>query len=120
MSVYGCPDQELNEWKHGYFNITVSSFTQYDLLGKNNRDKIFKWRYRDLLLLGPYGKHFFQLNFCTKDGYFCDPRVDEICPDDAKLYQTEEWPSGEYIIFGPNTGIENYPTLRPCPIGKLN
>ena len=115
MSVYGCPDQELNEWKHGYFNITVSSSYPYDLLGRNNRDNIFKWRDRDLLLLGPFGKHIFQLNFCTKKSKFCDPRVFERCPDDFKLNQTEEWPSGEYIIFG--TGPEHGPKKSQCPRG---
>ena len=96
MSTYGCPDPDINEWKYGYMNI---SFWQgFELSGpsigalgwsaSNGSLKLFE-------LLGPYGSHSIQLNFCGRvSGNGSDQTL---------------WPTGKYGIYG---------TEQNCPSGK--
>ena len=94
-SVYGCPDPYTDSWYYGYMNIT---FKQTIQLSESSLGKI-GWNGTDLELLellGPYGQHSIQLNFCGH-------------PDSGDINETE-WPSGRYGIYG---------TMQKCPSGKL-
>ena len=134
MSIYGCPDQELNNWKHGSFNITLSTEYPYDLMGLHENSTIFRWKKRDLLLLGPFGEYTFQLNVCTKNKYqhlqdiedgndwgyvYKDGNGNEIYLD------VGEWPRGEYIIFDASDRIKDIYKGRQsternqCPQGNI-
>ena len=50
MSKYGCPDPDINDWKHGYVNISFGK--DIKLEGVDN-------------LMGPFSRRNFQLTFCT-------------------------------------------------------
>lgn len=94
MSVFGCPDPDTNNWQYGYINITfkltIDLFeTSLGRIGNNETDLNF------LELLGPYGPHSIQLNFCTHE---------------KKDYDETGWPSGQYGVHGTHNG---------CPTGKL-
>ena len=71
MSIYGCPDQELNNWSHGSYNITISTDQTYDLEGVNGIGDVFRWKKSDLLLLGPFGEYTFSTfrNCCILHGH---------------------------------------------------
>ena len=92
-SIYGCPDPSINNWHNGYMNI---SFKESIALSESYIGRI-GWNEVDLNvieLLGPYGSHSIQLNFCSKreNGSF-------------------EWsPSGQYGVYG---------TVDGCPQGML-
>ena len=94
MSVYGCPDTNVNKWNYGYMNISIKDNIELfetsigQVLG-NGPD----WNL--LELYGPYGLHSIQLNFCTK-------------VNSGNEYNVAEWPSGQYGV---------YATQSPCPSG---
>ena len=98
MSVYGCPDQHINKWKHGYANITFSDpyFMTESTLGEISQE-------HDLLTLGPYDKFSYQLNFCTK--------VQSVKAHDH--LEGMEWPRGRYAIY--HTGNADH-----CPEGMYS
>ena len=96
-SVYGCPDkgQESDTWHYGYMKI---GFKQTIQLFESSLGEV-GWKNTEfgfLELLGPYGPHSIQLNFCT--------RVNG-CDNNVTL-----WPSGRYGIYG---------TKQGCPSGKI-
>ena len=98
MSVYGCPDNIANDWKYGYLNITFNrTFTVYEhsreQIGRNGSELGLKE------LLGPYGAHSIQLNFCG--------RVKGQDNDVA------DWPIGQYGLYGTNLN-------QSCPSGKVS
>ena len=86
-SIYGCPAPSINNWHNGYMNI---SFKESIALLESYIGRL-GWNEVDLNvieLLGPYGSHSIQLNFCSKreNGSF-------------------EWPpSGQYGVYGTEDG----------------
>ena len=102
MSTYGCPDPDINEWKYGYMNISfwhgfelsVPSIGALGWSASNGSLKLFE-------LLGPYGSHSIQLNFC---GRFSGNGSISGNGSDQTL-----WPTGMYGIYG---------TEQNCPTGK--
>ena len=96
MSVYGCPDQELNNWQHSQ-NHAVHQ-VKY-AWGVNSIDIIALKD--DVLNLGPIGlnSNTFQVNYCVKHSSSNGQRMKDA-----------EWPRGNYAIF---------PTNYECPIGKF-
>ena len=128
MSIYGCPDQELNNWSHGSYNITVSTDQTYDLEGVNEDGDVFRWKKSDLLLLGPFGGYTFQINFCTKYQTALEPETRYLYDDGhgQQMYlDLAEWPRGEYGIFNIHERIKELYKPRPdykdeiqCPKGN--
>ena len=95
MSVYGCSDQELNNWQHSQ-NHAVH-YVKY-AWGVNSKDIVTLKD--DVLNLGPIGlnSNTFQVNYCVKHSTSNGQRMRDV-----------EWPRGNYAIF---------PTNYVCPIGK--
>ena len=96
MSVYGCPDNAFNDWKYGYINMTFNSTLTFfehprGRLGRNETDLSLTE------LLGPYGPHSIQLNFCGREK---KESSDEVF----------DWPSGQYGVYGTKPN-------QSCPIG---
>ena len=97
MSVYGCPEQEINNWKHGYTNITYTypNYLYEDKIGAVQQQ-------HNLSTLGPFGRFSHQINYCTK------------VPQHG-LSNTSggsEWPRGKYAIYHDSSNIND------CPTGK--
>ena len=96
MSVYGCPDRAVNDWKYGYINITFNSTITFfehprGPLGRNASDLSLTE------LLGPYGPNSIQLNFCGRE-------------KKEKNEEVFDWPSGQYGVYGTNPN-------QSCPAG---
>ena len=74
MSKYGCPDPDINDWKHGYVNISFGK--DIKLEGVDN-------------LMGPFSRRNFQLTFCT------------MIPDENDWIRdvTADWPHGNFSVF---------------------
>ena len=128
MSIYGCPDQELNNWSHGSYNITISTDYTYDLEGVNETGSKFLWDKSDLLLLGPFGTNTFQINFCTRDKSASAPDTKHLYEDESgqRIYlELAEWPRGDYGIFNANVMLSELYQFEPddteeiqCPKGN--
>ena len=99
MSIYGCPDQDLNNWDHGSYNITVSTDNIYHLEGIDETNSAFQWNIDDLILLGPFGEYTFQINFCTKVESADTRHVYEDDQGQRMYLDLDEWPRGEYGVF---------------------
>ena len=100
MSVYGCPDPAVNNWLPGYMNVmfkqTIDLFeTSIGRIGWLKPNLWHNYMLNVLELLGPYGAHSIQLNFCTHVHHKND--------------NFTEWPSGQYSVYG---------TEYDCPSGK--
>ena len=96
MSIYGCPEQEINKWEHGYTNITYA-YPNY--LYEKNIGAV--QQHHNLYTLGPFGRFSHQLNYCTKvteNGSSSSPGG-------------SEWPRGSYAIY---KGF-----LSHCPDGMI-
>ena len=95
MSIYGCPEPDMNGWKYGYINI---SFVQRADLYERHLG-IVGWNHSFLMLLGPYGPYSYQLNFCTR------------VSGNGNILETDTpmWPPGQYSMYG---------TAAGCPQGK--
>ena len=50
MSIYGCPDPDVNTWEYGYINITFQHPVMVDTSPN---------------IMGPFGKDVYQITFCT-------------------------------------------------------
>ena len=100
MSIYGCPEQEINKWSHGYINFTMDSDSA-QLIRYINGEKMRHqfWDEMNFFLLGPYGKRVIQMNFCSKQTF------------NGKL-KGGEWPRGSYAVFS-NDG-------QSCPYGRFS
>ena len=79
----------------GIFGTYPKAFT--DIFLQN------KVRFKDFYTLGPFGKHSYQLNFCTKLG----SHFESVTPNKAA-----EWPVGTYGIFSMSRS-------KDCPKGML-
>ena len=129
MSIYGCPDQDLNNWHHGSYNITVSTDNIYHLEGVNETGSAFQWNIDDLFLLGPFGDYTFQINFCTKVESALEPETRYLYEDGQgqQMYlELAEWPRGEYGVFNAEAKLsELYMPIPgqsdeiPCPKGEI-
>ena len=97
LSTFGCPNQAINAWKYGYMNI--SFWQEFELFVPTIGTlgwSASKGSLQLFELLGPYGSHSIQLNFCGRvSGNGSDQTL---------------WPTGEYGIYG---------TERNCPSGKI-
>ena len=96
MSVYGCPDQKLNNWQHSQNHAVHRSKYAWGVNGIDSlalKDNVIN--------LGPIGLNSstFQLNYCVKQSTSDDQRMKDA-----------EWPRGLYAIFSAN---------YECPIGKF-
>ena len=96
MSIYGCPEQEINKWSHAYINVTMGNDNRG--LVRSINEEVRLWKEPDFLLLGPYGKRFIQMNFCSKTS------------QPGKL-KGGEWPHGVYAVYS-NDG-------ESCPDGRF-
>ena len=96
MSVYGCPDQKLNNWQHSQNHAVHRHKYAW---GVNGIDSLALKD--DVINLGPIGLNSstFQLNYCVKQS-----------TSDGQRMKDAEWPRGLYAIF---------PTNYECPIGKF-
>ena len=97
MSIYGCPEQSINQWSHAYINLTLD-----DKNGDRKLQRPLNKNYRtwgDFILLGPYGRNFIQLNFCSKTSHVGSKKG-------------VEWPRGTYGVYS-NDG-------KTCPKGNLH
>ena len=81
MSIYGCPDQELNNWRHYHLNVTFlhPHLLQKTTIGGNPYDP-------EQFTVGPFGDFNYQLNICKSRGSLSSDL-------DA------EWPRGTYAIY---------------------
>ena len=50
MSIYGCPDPDVNTWEYGYINITFQHPVMVDT---------------SPYIMGPFGIDVYQITFCT-------------------------------------------------------
>ena len=91
MSVYGCPDQNLNNWKHNFINITYSTS---HMLKEATLGKVYLKD--DLYTLGPFGSHNFQYNFCIKSDSLTNGETNDVSDI---IHETAEWPNGDYAIL---------------------
>lgn len=94
MSIYGCNDPDFDQWQYGYVNI---SFVEPVLMFEEHKGQIDMRQ--PSLLLGPYGRHSLQLNFCSKVSHNVNTH-EQVYP---------EWPPGQYAVYGSEKG---------CPEGK--
>ena len=96
MSVYGCPEQYVNNWKKNHINITYSTdyILQEATIGNVSRKD-------DLIVVGPFGSFTQQTNFCIKSraGNGSPPTNQETTGWDKDITETAEWPRGDYAIF---------------------
>ena len=96
-SVYGCPEQSVNEWAEGYIDFKVKEEEETVLLEKSLGQVT---KEKNLLTIGPYQSDGFRLSFCTKRQQIGTGESD----------RNKEWPRGNYAIFGLN---------ELCPKGQL-
>ena len=99
MSAYGCPDQSFNDWTQSNLNITFDTEFTHQVQKSSTSPG-----HHDLLYVGPFGLHSFQLNFCVK-------RTASRNESDREqiMSTTAEWPPGDYAIFG---------MTDECPVGR--
>ena len=97
MSIYGCPEQEINNWIHSFINITLTAQTTIHYIKGAVEDEYITWQAHDFLLLGPYGSNTVQMNFCSKLSI------------SGKL-KGVEWPRGLYAVYSNDR--------NSCPEGK--
>ena len=95
MSTLGCPDPTVNTWRYGYMNISFKDETDlFEMsvgrVGWNGS------RMNPIELVGPYGSHSIQLNFCYKF--------------EEEATSKQEWPPGGYSLYGSGDG---------CPSGDV-
>lgn len=95
-SVYGCPDNELNNWKYGYMRLIFPH--RYHLDRQQYEEGVGIPQSQEYVL-GLVGKNTFQMNFCAK-----------IPEDAAGHIDSAEWPGGSYSI---------YQWATKCPEGRF-
>ena len=96
MSTFGCPDPAVNTWHYGYINISFKDET--DLFEMSVGRVGWNGSRMNLIeLMGPYGSHSIQLNFCYKF--------------EEGATNTQEWPPGGYSLYRSGDG---------CPSGEYN
>ena len=99
MSIYGCPDQELNNWKYRH----VDALKSYSELSQKH----------DLDYVGPFDAYRYPNYFCVKERVSNEPSiVKHNSLDWQKTVTTSaEWPRGNYGI---------YPMMNDeCPSGEF-
>ena len=89
MSIYGCSYGDTTNWKYGYMNISFE-WPTHIYTKKAGRH----WKSQPSFLLGPYGSHSLQINFCT--------RVHGVVSSTGNTKQ--RWPLGQYSIYGTEAG----------------
>ena len=107
MSIYGCPDQELNNWKHSHFDLIFAYAISWKELAYGLSQE------NDIYYVGPFHTFNYLNYFCVKERLSSEPST--IYHDRSDWYKTvattAEWPRGQYLI---------YSTMNDeCPSGEL-
>ena len=107
MSIYGCPDQELNNWKHSHFDLifVYSQSWKTHAYGLSQEHK--------LDYVEPFDTFNYPYYFCVKERVSSEPSTTNHDSSDwhKTVTTTAEWPRGQYII---------YSTMNDeCPNGKF-
>ena len=107
MPVFGCPDQEINNWKHKSFMMDYHLYSWKIIDGISN----LTIRY-NLLHLGRMSIERLEIRLCVKERNRVTPspivNTDEYWQQ--QLGESTEWPRGKYDI---------YMTSDHCPKGDL-
>ena len=96
-SVYGCPEQSVNEWVEGYIIIKIEMVRNMALiektLGRLTQEN-------NLYTSGPIQSDGYRLSFCSKKKH----------SETGDINRDAEWPRGNYAIFKHRFNV--------CPEGK--
>ena len=107
MPVFGCPDQELNDWKHKSLMVHYFHYSWTMIDGISN----LTIRH-NLLHLGRMSIDNLEIRLCVKQSIRVTPtpiiNTDEYWQQ--QLSESAEWPRGKYDI---------YMTSDDCPKGEL-
>ena len=104
MTVYGCPDQETNNWKHKRYGHLLMEQSIYKV-----DDTVTPSLRYDFVNLGPFDDYEVRMNLCVKQPL---KKQNDIYNEDSfeeRMLETAEWPPGNYAI---------YPKTNVCPKGK--
>ena len=108
MPVFGCPDQELNNWKHRsiMINYREYSWTLIDGIAANMTIR------HNLRHLGSIIKDVFEIRLCVKQRTRAktSPLSNSYEKWQHQLSESAEWPRGKYDV---------YKTSDNCPTGEL-
>ena len=107
MSVFGCPDQEINRWKHGYVLQGYGLVMDFVIDGVLNLTIDHEFFH-----LGEVLPSIFRINYCIKED---NPKSQITTQDnytdwESQLRINTEWPRGKYDI---------YMISDDCPIGEF-
>ena len=107
MSIYGCPDQELNNWRHSHFDL----ISVYSLSWKTHAYGLSQDHHLDYV--GPFETFSYPDYFCVKERVSSEPPT--INHDSSVWHKTvtttAEWPRGHYVVYPLNKD--------ECPSGEM-